>query len=123
MTEAQPAQVEIELEDRERVMKFARYTALSMDRMCATILELTKRLEDAHLIPADRKSKRIRDNQMKRHQKALMPNKEVVDDVIEQLKRTDHPNPEEIAATLFRDLDVAKLKRAAKPPQKEDGEE
>ena len=123
MAEDKPSLVEIGPEDRARVMKFARYTALSMDRMCGTILELTKRLEEANLIPTDRKTKRPRDIQMKKHARQFAVDKETVENVLEQLKGSDHPNPEEIVSTLFRDLDVPHVRRMMKSAAKEEAEE
>jgi hypothetical protein len=107
---------EIEPDDRERVVKYLRYTALSVDQMCGNLIELTRRLEDAHLIPSDRKTKKKRDAQLKHRKSELEPNKAFINEMLEKVR--DQAEPEAIVASLFRDIDLPRVKRlseAAKP--------
>jgi hypothetical protein len=103
--------VPFSLDDREKIVKSLRHTAFSVDKLCGTLLELTQRLEDSQLIASERPTKRLRDKQIKRHRSELQPDEKLIADVLEQVK--DHPDPEAIVASLFRDLEVPRVKRIA----------
>jgi hypothetical protein len=102
---------EIELQDRERVIKYLRYTALSLDQVCGNLVELTRRLEEAHLIPGDRKTRKKRDAQLKHRKSELVPSAAFVNDMLEKVR--DQADPEALVASLFRDLDLPLVKKMA----------
>jgi hypothetical protein len=95
---------EIAPADRNKVMKYMRYTALSLDRVCGNLLELTARLEAANFIPLDRKTRKHRNAQLKRHRRQLTADPAFVAEMVEKV--AGHPSPDAIVASLFRDLEV-----------------
>lgn len=111
MAEEVQTLVEIPEEDREKVLKFARYSALSLDKLCGSILALTNRLEAANMIPKDRKTKALVKKQISKHKGELNVDEKLVNDVFEQLQARGNPSPEEVVSTLFRDLDLSRVKR------------
>lgn len=125
MAEEQAAPlVEIPEEDREKVMRFARYSAHTLDKLCGSILELTKRLEDANMIPKDRKTKALVKKQMTKHKSELQVDEKLVADVLKQLQANGNPSPEAVVSTLFRDLDMPRVKRIiGKSKQAEEADE
>lgn len=111
MAEEVQTLVEIPEEDREKVLKFARYSALSLDKLCGSILALTNRLEAANMIPKDRKTKALVKKQMTKHKLELQADEKLVTDVLKQLQANGNPNPESVVSTLFRDLEIPRIKR------------
>jgi hypothetical protein len=101
---------DIEAADRSKVTRYLRYAALSLDRVCGNLLELSSRLEAANFIPADRKTKKLRDAQLRRHNRELSADPYFVAEMVEKL--AGHPDPEAIVASLFRDLELPDAKRA-----------
>ena len=95
-------------DERLRLLKQARHTALAADRICGTLLAFSNRLEQMNIIPKDRKTRKARDQQLRRHQKEL----EVPGERIKELVRMvqDNPNAEQLVASLFRDLSVRRIK-------------
>jgi hypothetical protein len=103
--------VVIEPAERERVAQYLRYTALSLDQVCGNFLELTRRLEAAHLIPRDRKTKKKRDAQLKHRKSELAPDPSFINEVLDKVR--DHADPEALVASLFRDLNLPRVKKIA----------
>jgi hypothetical protein len=104
-----PGLKELGPDDRERVVKFCREKTVVYDRLCATLLDLTKKLEDANVIPANRKYKKNVHNQLRKHSAELSPDAARVAEMLELAK--DHPDPEKLVASLFRDIDGPRVKR------------
>ena len=114
-------------EECQNVLKYARHTALVSDRLCGTLLKFASRLEDLKIIPKDRTSKKDRDKHLKKHRLSLA----VKDDEIEKmvLKVQSHPDAESIVASLFRDVNIRRVKNVmtklsnSKEDKKENPEE
>jgi hypothetical protein len=99
---------EIGPEDREKVVKYLRYTALSLDQICANVVGLARNLETAGFIPVHRSTKAHRDSQLRLRKARAVPNEAVVTELLEKVR--GHAEPEAVVASLFRDLDVKRVK-------------
>lgn len=112
-------------EECQKILKYARHTALASDRICGTLLSFANRLEELNIIPKDRASKKDRDKHLKRHKNALEVPSEKIEEMVNKLK--SHPDAESIVASLFRDTSVRRVKgvmsKIAKDDKKDNLEE
>ena len=105
--------------ERLAFVKFARCTALAADRLCGSLLELTKRLENAQIIDSNRPSKKDRDNKMSKNQKNLQYVEEDVNNLMNQIAEKT-PDAEKIVESLFRDVKPKKAKKTSENKKAED---
>ncbi|OHT09886.1 hypothetical protein TRFO_04430 [Tritrichomonas foetus] len=90
-------------------MRYARHSALATDRICGTLLAFSNRLEELNIIPKDRKTKKIRDQHLKKHRLELNIPKEKIEEMVKKVQ--GHPDPESLVASLFRDLNLRRVKK------------
>jgi hypothetical protein len=85
-------------------VKFARYTALTADRLAGALVGLTERLEESGLLDANRASRVSRDQKLRTHAAKVAKSDQAVTDLLKLLPH--HPDGEQLIQSLFRDLDV-----------------
>jgi hypothetical protein len=85
-------------------VKFARYTALTADRLAGALVSLTERLEDVGVIDPNRTSRLLRDQKLRSHTAKVAKSDQAVTDLLKLLPH--HPDGEQLIQSLFQDLDV-----------------
>lgn len=95
-------------EECQKLLKYARHTALASDHICATLLAFSTRLEELNIIPKDRESKRQRDKQLKKHKVLSAPSDDKIEEMVMKLK--ENPDAESIVAAVLRDTSVRRVK-------------
>jgi hypothetical protein len=90
------------------LVKFARYTALTADKLVGTILSLTSKLEESGVLQSNRASRAIRDAKMRQYAADMAKSDQ---DVAEMMKLIpDHPDSENLVRSLFRDLRIPTIR-------------
>jgi hypothetical protein len=88
-------------------VKFARYTAITADRLAGALLTLSERLEEANLLDPNRPSRLARDEKLRSHEREVANTDHAVADLLKLLP--NHPDGESLVESLFQDLDVPKI--------------
>ncbi|KAH0794493.1 hypothetical protein GPJ56_001518 [Histomonas meleagridis] len=104
-------------EEQNKLMQFARYTALAADELCSNLIEFSNQLEKNNIIPSDRPTKKQCKSQLVSNRKKCVPNEEKVKEMLEKVK--SHPDAESLVASLFRDLNPTMVKRMTTKPKEE----
>lgn len=107
--------------DQQKVLQFARYTALAADKLFSELFQLSDKLEEAGIIPADRPTKKVLKNQLKNNRKKNEVDANKVKEIYESIK--DHPDAEAIVASLFRDLNEKMVRKIISKENKNKEEE
>lgn len=95
--------------EQQKVLKFARYTALAADKLCNELIQLSEKLEESGIISPDRPTKKTMRNQIKNSKKKSDSDVKKVTEIYESIK--DHPDAEAIVASLFRDLNEKAVRK------------
>jgi hypothetical protein len=90
-------------------VKFARYTALTADRLAGALVSLTERLEEVGVIDPNRVSRVSRDQKLRGHAVKVVKSDQAVTDLLKLLPH--HPDGEQLIQSLFQDLDVPPVRR------------
>ena len=97
-------------------VKFARHMAYTSDIIASSYIKFSEKLERANYIDPNRKSKKNRDDKLKKQRKSL----ECSDESLEQIAKQIGGNSdfEHIIQCVLRDVDVTKAKRVLKEQKK-----
>lgn len=88
--------------ERMALVKFARYTAYTADRMATLLLSLSTQLEEAGVIKANRPSRIERDRRLKKQASEAA---KMDQDIAKMMKLIpEHPDAENLIKTLLGDL-------------------
>lgn len=88
--------------ERLAVVKFARYTALTADKMAGILLGLTTQLEEIGILHPNRQSKAERDRKMNKHACDVAKSDQEVGDMLRLIP--NHPDAEELIQALLGDI-------------------
>lgn len=91
-----------------KLLKYARHTAIASDRICATLLAFSNRLEELNIIPKDRETKKLRDRHLRKDKQSTEIPNEKIEEMVSKFK--SHPDAESIVSSLFRDTSVRRVK-------------
>jgi hypothetical protein len=89
-------------------VKWARYTALTADKLAGHILELTAKLEDRGILLPTRPSRFARDKKLRTHGADVAKSDQEIADLVKLIP--NHPDAENLVRSLFRDLHVPPFK-------------
>ena len=113
--------VSLSPEEALSIIRYARHTALAADQICGSILNFSEQLEKLNIIPKDRKTKKMRDQHLRKHFNECGPSNKKIEEMAEKLK--DVPDAESLVSSLFRDLTVRKVKRVLSKQADQDEKE
>jgi hypothetical protein len=106
---AEPSQAE-----RLAFVKFARYTALTADKLSGALLALSEKLELGGFLDPNRASRISRDQKLKSHMHKVSKSGQAVSDLLKLIP--DHPDGESLIRSLFQDLQVPAVKLKGSAP-------
>jgi hypothetical protein len=95
-------------------VRFARYTAITTEKLATTLIALTERLESSGVLRADRPSKVARDAELTEQRLEAQKHQQRVTDLLQLIP--NHPDADELVKCLFQDLRVTPLSVRPKPP-------
>lgn len=106
----------VSTDEVDSFLKFARHLAYSSDLMCSNYIKFSEKLERANYIDPNRKTKKSRDEKLKKQKKSL----EYPDEYLEQVVKNIGSNSdfENIISCVLRDVDLSKVKRMLKEQKK-----
>jgi hypothetical protein len=100
--------------ERIAFVKFARYTALTADKLSGALIALSEKLESAGISDPNRASRISRDQQLKAHMHKVFKSDQTVNDLLKLMP--DHPDGESLVRFLFCDLHISTVKLKAAGP-------
>jgi hypothetical protein len=94
------------------LVKFARYTALTVDKLAGEVLSLAAKLEDLGILEVHRQSRFERDMKVRKHLSDALGHDQEVSKMVKLIP--DHPDAELLIENLFRDLQTPRFKQDLK---------